>query len=279
MRVALLAVLTALCVVGTARAADHAVAMPAKLFSPRELTVLVGDTVTWTNRDATTHNVVARDGTFSSGFLGSGEAFSKTFDEQGSFSYLCSIHRFMTGSVDVYSLWLSGPDDAVRPGGRATLTGLAPAGTPTVAIQARQGDGSFGTVALATPSSTGSFSAVVSPRLPTEYRAVAGVLESPPVLVSVSARLTLLVTGTRGAQVLLLAAATPSQAGARVHLERWVRERFTWAPVARARLRANSTAVFRITPKRRILVRVRLLEGVGGYGPSVSAGRWLRPGS
>jgi hypothetical protein len=183
----------------------------------------------------------------------------------------------MRGEIDVFALLLSGPDAAIRPGQQATLTGLAPTGTGLVEIQARRADGSYGPVTTVSAGPDGAFSATVTPQLPTEYRAVAGELASPTVLVSVSARVRFRLMGIRGAALLLRAEAVPAQPGARVTLERYVRERFTWEKVAGARLGDDSRAVLRYAPRRRVLVRVRLVEGVGGSGPAVSEGRWVGP--
>jgi plastocyanin len=71
-------------------------------FVPAEVTVGVGDTVTWTNNDSVDHDVTA-DG-FSSGEPGGmapGESFEHTFDEAGTFDYVCTVHPGMEGTVVV----------------------------------------------------------------------------------------------------------------------------------------------------------------------------------
>ena len=70
-------------------------------FGPTELTVRVGTTVTWTNRDDIPHTVVSTDKVFKSKVLDSDEKFSYTFSTPGTFSYFCSIHPKMTGKVVV----------------------------------------------------------------------------------------------------------------------------------------------------------------------------------
>jgi plastocyanin len=68
-------------------------------FGPVELTVPVGTTVTWTNRDDIPHTVVSTDKVFKSKVLDTDETFSFTFDKTGSYPYFCSIHPHMTGKV------------------------------------------------------------------------------------------------------------------------------------------------------------------------------------
>lgn len=70
-------------------------------FVPATVTVRVGTTVTWTNRDEEPHTVAAGDGTFHSPGMGTGATFSHTFTTAGTFDYVCSIHPMMHGSVVV----------------------------------------------------------------------------------------------------------------------------------------------------------------------------------
>ena len=79
-------------------------------FDPNTVSVKVGDTVTWTNGDATMHtvtsgtsanNVGTPDGTFDSGFLAEGATWSYTFTEAGEFPYFCKPHPWMIGKVIV----------------------------------------------------------------------------------------------------------------------------------------------------------------------------------
>jgi amicyanin len=70
-------------------------------FAPQSLSVKVGSTVTWTNKDEEPHTVVNPGGAFRSQSLGSGGTYSFTFNTAGTFDYVCSIHPFMTGTVVV----------------------------------------------------------------------------------------------------------------------------------------------------------------------------------
>jgi plastocyanin len=70
-------------------------------FSPETLTISVGDTVIWTNKDSTTHTATADGGEFDSGNLGNGDTFSYTFTTAGTFTYDCKIHTSMTATIIV----------------------------------------------------------------------------------------------------------------------------------------------------------------------------------
>ncbi len=70
-------------------------------FSPSTLTVSVGTKVTWTNKDGTTHTVTSDTGVFNSGNVANGGSYTYTFNTAGTFSYHCSIHSTMTGTIVV----------------------------------------------------------------------------------------------------------------------------------------------------------------------------------
>lgn len=83
--------------------ATNSVTIQNMSFSPASITVKKGDTITWTNQDAVGHNVTETDGKTgpNSSTLNQGKTYSFTFNEIGTFSYNCSLHPYMTGSVTV----------------------------------------------------------------------------------------------------------------------------------------------------------------------------------
>lgn len=71
-------------------------------YLPPELTVKSGTTVTWTNDDSAPHTATATDGSFDTDtIMGPGETGSVTLDKTGTFTYVCSFHAFMKGTVRV----------------------------------------------------------------------------------------------------------------------------------------------------------------------------------
>lgn len=70
-------------------------------YSPNPLTVSVGTTVTWTNKDSTTHTATSDTGAFN-GTVAPNAQFSFTFANAGTFTYHCSLHPNMVGSVVVH---------------------------------------------------------------------------------------------------------------------------------------------------------------------------------
>jgi plastocyanin len=71
------------------------------MFTPKNVQVHVGDTVTWTNNGAVTHTTTAKGGTWDSGNLAPGAMFSFTFNNTGTFLYRCNIHHSMKGGIRV----------------------------------------------------------------------------------------------------------------------------------------------------------------------------------
>ena len=70
-------------------------------FDPTMVTVEAGTEVVWTNRDNAAHTASAKDGSFDTGTLGSGESGRVTLDEPGTYAYICEFHPFMTGTIEV----------------------------------------------------------------------------------------------------------------------------------------------------------------------------------
>jgi plastocyanin len=82
-------------------AADLAVTIQNFAFMPTPVTIPVGTTVTWTNRDSASHTTTSDSGLWDSGSLSTGKSFSFTFKQAGTFAYHCSIHPNMHGSIVV----------------------------------------------------------------------------------------------------------------------------------------------------------------------------------
>jgi len=70
-------------------------------FNPGTVTVKSGATVTWVFDDSAQHNVTATGHAFASSDLHSGGRYTFAFHTPGRYSYLCTIHQYMTGTVVV----------------------------------------------------------------------------------------------------------------------------------------------------------------------------------
>jgi len=74
------------------------------MFTPPQISVQKGGTVTWTNNDSIAHTVIddlSNVGGPASGNIEPGSTYSFTFDKTGSFQYHCSIHPSMRGTIVV----------------------------------------------------------------------------------------------------------------------------------------------------------------------------------
>lgn len=80
---------------------DHSVEIDNFNFTPVNVSVPVGSTVVWSNRDDVPHNVVSTEQKFKSPVLDTDEQFAHRFDAPGSYRYFCSIHPKMTGRITV----------------------------------------------------------------------------------------------------------------------------------------------------------------------------------
>jgi plastocyanin len=85
---------------GVAHAADTVVAIDNFTFAPAAVTVKIGTTVTWQNRDDIPHTVVSA-GNFRSKAMDTNGSFSYTFTTSGDYKYFCSLHPHMTGTIKV----------------------------------------------------------------------------------------------------------------------------------------------------------------------------------
>ena len=70
-------------------------------FTPAEITVAPGETVTWINDDGAPHGLEYQDGAKGTDLLLPGASFSRQFDRPGTYDYNCSVHPYMTGRVVV----------------------------------------------------------------------------------------------------------------------------------------------------------------------------------
>jgi plastocyanin len=80
-------------------AEETAVKMVDNAFEPKDLTVKVGDTVTWTNDGQLPHTATAEG--FDSGSIAPGDTYEWTAEKAGTVSYVCTFHPGMEGTITV----------------------------------------------------------------------------------------------------------------------------------------------------------------------------------
>jgi plastocyanin len=247
--------------------AGPTVTMEGNAFLPRDVVALVGEDVAWSNTDGRNHDI-AGDG-FDSGLLAPGAVYTHAFEDQGTYRYRCTIHRFMSGTVQVFGLAFESATSAVVPGGRVRVSGRAPKGTALVTIERRAAGGVFVPAAQVAPGAEGAFSARLRIDAAGAYRARTESLTSP----AVSIRLVPMVHAhahRMGAAVHVAATVAPATPGARAVLQRYVRELFTWRSIARAPVTRAGTASFELQARDEVYLRVLVTRARGGFADAAS---------
>lgn len=90
------------CFATATMAADHEIVIANYRFTPPEITIQVGDTITWINQEKrTSHSILFTASGEESDRLFPDERWSRTFQEAGHFEYHCGPHNEMLGTVIV----------------------------------------------------------------------------------------------------------------------------------------------------------------------------------
>jgi plastocyanin len=235
------------------------VAVQYAAYGPEQLDVLPGQTVVWTNVSQRTHTVTSYDGLFDSGDVASDDRFSFRFTGPGTYEYHCTIHPGIVGEVDVRRVILDGlPTAAVPTGTPVELDGRTATPARPVLIQQRLGDGPFTTVARVRAAPNGAWTTTIDARATGDYRARSGSDSSETRRLLVSTR-KVLVHATRAGVAVHV---TPQAPYASYVVERRMRERFGWWPVARGELDYVSESTVRVR-RRPALVRIVLVDRDG----------------
>jgi plastocyanin len=258
--VAVLATLVAVTQAGGAiKPKPDEVAVQFSAYGPSQLDVLPGKTVRWTNVSQRTHTVTSDTGRFDSGHLGPGSQFEVTFNVPGTYRYHCTIHSSIVGEVDVRRVILGPlPIAAVPVGDRVEFTGLTADPSKRIRIERRVTGSRFTTIAQVKPSGNGTWRAEIPAAETGDYRAAVGADVSEIRRMIVGVRKVEIRPTREGVEV----SVTPSKPYAPLLVEEYLRERFGWWPVARARLDYVSEAEIRLRG-RPARVRVVLVDDDG----------------
>lgn len=110
-------------------AGDPAVTIRDFSFGPSAVTIHVGDTITWTNDGPTAHTATGAG--FDTGILRAGQSSSHTFTSAGMFSYHCTLHPFMKGTITVVGA--AAPQAAAPAPSASPPAAAAPSASPGAA--------------------------------------------------------------------------------------------------------------------------------------------------
>jgi plastocyanin len=245
-------------------------------FTPNKVTVDFGDTVTWTNKDNQSHQVLFDQAAWpTSPVLAQDQTYSLTFTKSGSFGYRDAFATNRRGTVTVRAgVSIKGAPAQVAYGKPSTMSGSVSSGATgeAVSLEAKPcGQTAFAKVASATSTTGGAWSAAVSPTMNTVYRAAWKNARSAELTEAVAPGLRL----KRVRRGRFTASLTAAQAftGKFVVVQRYVRTKKAWKAVKRVTLKTAkpgtaptvvTSAGFRLRVPRRTRLRLVLTQDQAG---------------
>jgi plastocyanin len=119
-------------------------------FTPPEVTIRAGETVTWRNTGALAHTATATGGQFDTGNVDPGTSKSVTLSTAGTFAYQCTPHPWMKGTITVLAAAAAPAPAAPAPA--AAPAAAAPAAAAPAAAPAAQAQPTATPLRLATPT-------------------------------------------------------------------------------------------------------------------------------
>jgi plastocyanin len=231
----------ALAALPSATAADRPVTISAAGFVPPDVTIAVGDSVTWRNADTRVHQVVVAQTTCSL-TIAPGASGSCTFRAGGKFNYRdpTASGRGFRGTITVTgpraSVTLAASRGVVPFGVRVTVSGVvsSQAAGETVSVSAQEcGKTTFTRLGEATTTAGGNWTLAVKPARTTMYQARWRAADSPAATVKVRPVLRLTRVGSR---FTVRVTAAQSFVGKYVFLQRYRTAVRRWATLRRVRL-------------------------------------------
>jgi plastocyanin len=241
-----------------ASAETTTITMPGKFFDPPRSTMVAGDTAVFRNNDLVTHNVLI--GPFDSGPIVRFSSWSQQIDAPGGYPFICTLHAFMRGDLDVVAATLTAAPDGVLAGEPLALSGRTRAGTAHVGVEQSVSGGSWSAVGDgAAPTPDGTFTATVPAVEGASYRVTTPVGPSPVVMPRVTARVDvhLSVKRKRG-RAIVHVRTMPAATDFTATLELYSRWHFRWRSQRHAKLDAHGSAAFRLPRSLRTFARVAL---------------------
>jgi plastocyanin len=271
--------------VPSALAATRTVDITVAGFTPKNVTIQYGDTVTWTNKDTGNHQVLADNGAFTtSPVLAANQTYSYTFTKSGNFDYRDAFNTNRRGSITVRpGISMKASAAQVGYGGTLTLSGNVSSGAAgeAVNVDAMQcGATTFTRVGTVRSAAQGAWSSPVKPTMNTSYRSSWKNANSAPLAVKVSPSVSL--KRVRAGRFTASVTAAQSFVGKYVVLQRYAKARKAWKTVKRVTLKTVkagtaptqiSSAGFRARGTRGARLRLLLTQPQAGacYAASQSA--------
>jgi plastocyanin len=291
-RVLLAAGVVALLVAAPAPAKTVTVDISQAGFVPASVTVQVGDTVTWTNKDTSNHQVVCATCPFTSLVLTPGQTASFTFTKAGKFTTVDPLNKNKKGTVTVAAapaaLSLSATPRVMNYGSTTTLSGTLSTGMANQKLEILGqpcGENAAKVVANVTTTTGGNFTYQTQTTLNTSYQArykpAGATVTSSAVPVSIRPVVKLRRNAAHRFTVQVIAA--QSFVGKAVVFQRWVAAKHRWTSVktvflgsrnaVSSPLNASTVSSLTFGAKLRSRLSVRAVLPSGQAGPCYIAAK------
>ena len=265
-----LAAVAALAVAGPAGAATKTINIFGSGFSPKSTTITEGDTVTWVNKDNTTHQILADKGQFVSPVLRTNQKYSFTFNAAGTYTYKDELHPKLTGSIKVNgappTLTFAASSQYIVYGDKATLSGVVSnhkGGEAVTIYYQPYPQPNLIQRATVLTAADGTFSFIVSPQIATGYQATWKGAYATPTSIQVQPKVTL----GRNNGWIIHAAAGASFNGKAVQFQRLNTLTGQWVTLKKVILNSKSSAkVIVKLPKGLNQLRVTMSVNQAGSG-------------
>jgi plastocyanin len=243
---------------GGVSAETTTITMPGKFFDPPRSTMVAGDTVLFRNNDLVTHDVLISP--FSSGPMARFTSWSQQIDQPGGYAFVCTLHAFMRGNLDVVAATLAAAPDGVLAGEPLTLSGRTRAGTARVGIEQSVSGGAWSAAgAGAAPAPDGRFAATVPAVEGASYRVTTPAGPSPAITPRVTARVHVKLRVERKRRRLTVHVHTrPAVAGFTATLELYSRWHFRWRSQRHTKLDGRGYSAFHLAKPPRDFARIAL---------------------
>jgi plastocyanin len=252
--------------------AAEAVSITTSGFQPAQVTIATGETVTWTNNDTVSRQIVADGGSFTSPQIAPGSTYSFRFTRAGTVAYHDQVKTAQRGSVVVRGSGSGARTVTIASSVRSTLLGGTVELSGNVAGGPRNGQQlvvvakPYGRSETRTPvvtESDGTWSLRVRPQIRTEYQVEWGnTVSSTAPIVYVRPRVQLRVLNRMTGRLYVKVTALRSYRGKLVTLQRLSGN--SWVKVKRVRLGVGSVARFSARLPRTARIRV-LVPTAPGY--------------
>jgi plastocyanin len=147
-------------------------------FVPANVSLQVGDTVTFTNKDTVNHQAVCQTCPFTSPVLKPNETYSYTFTKAGKFTYTDPLNKNKKGTATVTAapavVSIVAAPSVVVYGGKTTLSGTIstqPTGQKVDILAQVAGENAYKVIASVNTTAGGTYTYAVAPAKNTSYEA------------------------------------------------------------------------------------------------------------